>query len=173
MIISPKEAITRLGIRLRERRARSQTEDDAPQSAYITDEDLVSISDYEAIVADTIDLLRLENEQLASGNSARVAQFFRRKQELLRLLSLRQMAVEPYIRAGSPETQALKDLLRVLQEELHTNANLLAGMATASHAILSEVDRIRKRQSLEGVYDKTGQLRRDLDIRENRALKKI
>lgn len=172
MIVSPREAISRLGVRLRERKARQEREE-VEDRVIVTDEDLANLDEFSGLVQETVDLLRLENDALRLADTGRVAAYFRRKQELLRLLSIRQPLIEPQLKIDRPDVHAAKDRLRELAAELRLNANLLAGVAAASHTILSEVDRIRKRQSLEGIYDKTGRLRTDLGTGEKHSLRKI
>lgn len=172
MIVSPREAISRLGIRLRERKARQEHEE-VEERAIVTDEDLANLDEFSGLVQEAVDLLRLENDALRLADTGRVAAYFRRKQELLRLLSIRQPLIEPQLKLDREDVHEAKVRLRALAEELRLNANLLAGVAAASHTILSEVDRIRKRQSLEGVYDKTGRLRKDLTGGDKHSLRKI
>lgn len=174
MKISPRAAISRLGERLRQRREekRNRLEERAREPVPL-DEDLDNISVFGSLLDETIALIDLENRALETGETARVALYFKRKEELLGLLSVHEASVAGFIRGDHPEAHAIKEKLRQLSAELKINANLLSGVATASHTILAEVDRIRKRQSLEGVYDKDGQLRKDLQLRDPRPLKKI
>ena len=58
------------------------------------------------------------------------------------------------MRGGPGRTRAAVERMKLWE-----NGRLLKGMAEASRAILDEVDRVRSRQSLHGLYDKTGQLR--------------
>ncbi|WP_411839724.1 hypothetical protein [Paracoccus sp. ME4] len=157
---------------MRERKARQEHED-AGERAIVTDEDLSNLDEFSGLVQETVDLLRLENDALRLADTGRVAAYFRRKQELLRLLTIRQPMIEPQLKLDREDIHAVKVRLRALAEELRLNANLIAGVAAASHTILSEVDRIRKRQSLEGVYDKTGRLRKDLTGGDKHSLRKI
>lgn len=174
MTISPRAAISRLGQRLRQlNENRRSRKEDPPREPVPLDENLEAIQEFEGLLDETIALIDLENRALEAGETARVAMYFKRKEELLGLLSLREGAVAAFIRGEHPDNYAIKEKLRLLSGELKTNANLLSGVASASHTILAEVDRIRKRQSLEGVYDKDGLLRKDLQSRDPRPIKKI
>ena len=172
MKIFPREALSRLGERLRQLRDERRQQERAPEPLAV-DEDLNNILIFEASLDETIALINLENRALEAGETARVALYFNRKEELLRLLSVQEASVAQLIRSEHPEALRIKEKLRRLSAELKDNANLLTGVASASHSILAEIDRIRKRQSLEGVYDKDGQLRKDLQQRDPRPLRKI
>lgn len=157
MKISPSGAISRLGIRLRERRNRS-----GGGRVALTDTDDDNISKFETLIADAIFVLEQENDALVEGDVQRVAGFFESKSELLKTLELRQPVIEPFLREDIPEISVLKDLISDLSVQLKRNGQLLEGMADASRSIISEVERVRKRQGLEGLYDKTGQLRENI-----------
>lgn len=172
MMISPRAALSRLGERLRQRRDERRNQERAPEPVTV-DEDLNNISIFESTLDEAIALINLENRALEAGETARVALYFKRKEEVLRLLSVQEAPVMAFVRSDHPEAHAIKEKLRRLSHELKANANLLSGVASASHTILAEIDRIRKRQSLEGVYDKDGLLRKDLQSRDHRPLKKI
>lgn len=154
MKISPSGAISRLGIRLRERRNRSTGDRIA-----LTDTDGDNISGFEKLISDAIFVLEQENDALVEGDVEKVAGFFRSKSEVLKTLELRQPVIEPFLREDIPEVATLRSLISDLSVQLKKNGQLLEGVAEASRSIVSEVERVRKRQGLEGLYDKTGRLR--------------
>ena len=158
MIGVPKtSALSRLGMRLGERKAR-----DGEEGAGLTDEDEGNIAEFEKILSSTLDFLRKENGALEDRDVDRVASYFDEKARLLETLERRQPAVEPFLSVDVPAVGQLRKLIRDLADQLETNERLLRGMADASRTILVEVEHLRTRQSLKGVYDKTGQLRGDV-----------
>ncbi|WP_134680630.1 hypothetical protein [Paracoccus ravus] len=167
--ITASSAISRLGQRLGERRRRRS---EGAHPAFTSD-DLQNISDFEKLVEDTIRLLNLENDGLASGNVLRVAECYEAKSGLLRELTLKQPVIEPFLKEDVPELTRLRELLRQLAENLRRNGELLSAMAAASRSILSEIDHIRRRQSLDGIYDKSGQRRPGMGPRPNATGQKL
>lgn len=169
MKVPPTSALSRLGLRFGERRQREQGGERPP----LTTDDETNISEFAALVSRTIALLAIENEALVSGSVTGVSECFEEKSHLLRELTLRQPLVEPFLKEETPVILDLRVLVRDLAESLRRNGDLLKGMAEASTTILSEVDRIRRRQSLDGIYDKTGQKRHGLGTSSGRIFKNL
>ena len=169
MKVSASQAISRLGARLRERRRRASQGERPP----LTGDDEQNISEFTRIVDSTIQLLAIENDALRAGDVTRVAECFDAKSQLLKDLTLRQPVVEPCLKEDMEEIADLKLRIRKLAESLDQNGVLLQGMASASRAIISEVEHIRRRQSLDGVYDKTGQKRQGLGPSKGRFASKV
>jgi hypothetical protein len=169
MKIPAAGAISKLGIRLRDRRRRSSDGEDPA----LTQDDEQNIEKFEKLVVETNALLDRENDALSKGDVSKVAEFFQTKQNLLKSLELRQPVVEPFLRKKVPEIDSLRGQVRALSENLQRNGELLEGMAQASTSIVSEVERLRRRQGLEGLYDKSGQLRTDVMIEGRRIQKNL
>lgn len=169
MKVSPSAAISRLGLRFGERRRRAQDGERPP----LTADDENNISDFSRIVESTIRLLEVENEALRDGNVTRVSECYEEKARLLRELTLKQPVVEPFLTEATPQILDLRTLISQLSDSLSRNGDLLKGMAEASSSILSEVDHIRKRQSLEGIYDKTGQRRQGMVTSGGKIVKNL
>ncbi|WP_374434194.1 hypothetical protein [Tabrizicola sp.] len=153
MTLKTEPVTSRLGLRLRARRHAGG------ETASLTEEDHDNLHRFEALLSRTLDLLGAENAALDLGDIAAVAGLYEEKAQLLKSLELHQPCVEPFLREAGDHTARLRDLIRDLSDLLEKNGRLLKGMAEASRAILDEVDRVRSRQSLHGLYDKTGQLR--------------
>lgn len=160
--IPPTSALSRLGMRLGERKARS-----GPDDTGLTQEDEDNIRNFEGLLSDTLGLLRKENEALVDKDIAAVASYFGQKAKLLESLERKQPAVEPFLAVDVPAVAQLRKLVRDLAGQLELNETLLRGMADASRTILSEIEHLRSRQSLKGVYDKTGQLRGDVNLKSS------
>jgi len=169
MKILPTGAISRLGIRLSERRRRSQ----AGENPALTETDYDNITEFEKLIGGAIKILELENEALERGDARGVADLFESKTRLLNDLTIRQPVIEPFLKEDVSEIAALRGLIRELAEHLHRNSELLQGMATASRTMISEIERMRKRQSLDGIYDKTGQRLPGMDKKAGRVVKNL
>jgi hypothetical protein len=152
--IPPTSPLSRLGLRLSERRARKKD----PNTG-LTSEDESNIESFEAILTSTLDLLRQENDALQKRDIAKVTSFFEEKARLLETLEIKQPVVEPFLKLDVPAVQQLRALIRELAEQIKLNERMLHGMAQASRTILTEVEHLRTRQSLQGIYTKSGQLR--------------
>lgn len=139
----------------------------------MTSLDEENVADFESLVANAIRLLERENDALVAGDVAAVAGFHEAKSQLLRELTLKQPVIEPFLRSEAEPMVSLRDLVRELAAQLRKNGELLAGMASASRSIQSEVERVLERQSLNGVYDKTGQVRRDMNRRDGKIVKNL
>jgi len=98
-------------------------------------------------------------DPLVPGDIAAVAGLYDEKARLLKTLELHQPRIEPFLREGGEPVAALRGLIRDLADQIQVNGRLLKGMAEASRSILGEIERTRSRQSLRGLYDKSGQLR--------------
>lgn len=169
MEVGPSSAISRLGARLGERRRRARDGERPP----LTRDDEENIGSFSRIIEQTIALLGVENDALAAGDVGKVADCYEAKSRLLKDLTLRQPVVEPFLKEDIPEIAGLRDLIGSLAESLKRNGELLEGMSNASRAIISEIETLRRRHSLEGVYDKTGQTRGRSDTSSGRFAKKI
>lgn len=154
MSMKPEPVMSRFGLRLRERRA------SGGGTPALTAEDRENVESFEQVLAQTLDILGSENDALLAGDIAAVAGLYEEKARLLKMLELHQPRIEPFLRDGGEAVTRLRDLIRDLADQLQVNGRLLKGMAEASRAILAEVDRTRSRESLRGLYDKSGQLRR-------------
>lgn len=151
--VTATSAISRLGLRFGERKRRSED----GENPALTSTDEGNIQDFSLLVQSAMDLLEIENEALLVGDARRVSACYEEKSRILRDLTFKQPVVEPFLRDETPEILALRAMIRDFAGLLQRNGELLEGMANASRTILAEVENIRKRQSLDGLYDKSGQ----------------
>lgn len=157
--VPPASALSRLGLRLSERKARQGS-----GTSGLTQEDEANLEEFETIVSNMIEFLRKEQDALAANDIGRVASYFEEKVKLLEAIERRQPVVEPFLTADVPVAVQLRNLIKELSEQIATNERLLRGMAEASRTIVNEIEHLRNRQSLKGVYDKSGQLRGDVSV---------
>lgn len=166
MALKAEPVLSRLGIRLRARRHAGGG------ASALTPEDQENLGSFERVLSRTLDLLAAENEALQLGDIATVARLYDEKAQLMKRLELHQPRIEPFLRDEGEHLATLRDLIRELADQLQLNGRLLKGMAEASRAIMDEVDRVRTRQSLHGLYDRTGQLLPTVGVEAN-DLRKI
>lgn len=169
MKVLPSGAISRLSLRIGERRQKKKE----GQSGRMTSMDEENVSDFDNLITAGIKLLDLENDALNTGDIARVAEFYDRKNELLINLAQKQPLVEPFLKEETDQVKALCEKIRSLAQKLQENGKLLEGMSNASRTVVNEVERLRRRQSLDGMYDKTGQLIRGLNKISGKFTKNI
>ncbi|SDG92741.1 hypothetical protein [Alloyangia pacifica] len=101
-------------------------------------------------------LLRDEIAAIGRGELARVEELFPRKQELLAEIEAAFAEPDVLLEGDDPAAARLRDSLAGLRELIHSDLALLRRMTEATGAVAKEIDRIRERQSLRGVYDKDG-----------------
>lgn len=154
MIIPPLPAISRLASRFHERRARAAMGERPP----LTSDDEENIVNFSIIVKELTQLLEEENSALRHADMVQVINLFPQKEVLLKRLENSQPVVEPFIRDSAEITMALREHLRILAQQIQTNAVLLSAMAEASRSIRLEMDRVRERHSLKGMYGNKGQV---------------
>ena len=153
MPLKTEPVMSRLGLRLRARRHAGDS------ASTLTAEDRENLETFEQVLARMLGLLGAEKEARMAGDNAAVAGLYEEKARLLKKLELHQPVIEPFLREGGPHVASLRDLIKDLADQLQINGRLLKGVAEASRAILDEVERARNRQSLRGLYDKSGHLR--------------
>lgn len=155
MKIGAPAALSRIAARFQERRNRAALGERPP----LTTDDEQNIADFSTTAVNLIQLLLEENEALRHADVAKVADLFPQKQELLQRIEIRQPVIEPFLRESAEVTEALRLRIRELAGAIEENSRLLASMAEAAQSLRGELDRVRERHSLKGMYDKSGQTR--------------
>ena len=161
MKISPTSAISRLSVRFGERRRQDRPDAEAEPEDAPSDEE-VRIRDFSLLVLRVSALLDEEHDAYRAGDVMKVSGYAERKTELLEELLRGQSSVEHLLAGDVAGAQELRGHVHDLSERINRNADMLRGMTDASLTIISEVDRIRRGQSLDGVYDKTGNRRAEM-----------
>ena len=167
--VSPPGTASRLGIRLRQRKSLTAGDDDPGMTA--VDED--NLARFGDLIREAVVLLEEENQALEAGDVAQVAARFEAKKEILKSLELQQPVVEPFLASKGVRASDLREIIARLSAVLKRNSELLDGMAAASRTIIKEVERIRSRNSLDGLYDKSGQLRQEAQAPTQRIETKL
>ena len=101
-------------------------------------------------------LLRDEIAAIGQGQLARVEELYPRKTELLGEIETAFGSAEKYLGRDDPQSQKLRKKLDDLRDLIHTDLALLKRMTQATGDVAREIERIRDRQSLRGLYDRDG-----------------
>ncbi|OWU83196.1 hypothetical protein ATO6_20365 [Oceanicola sp. 22II-s10i] len=106
-------------------------------------------------------LLRDEIAAIGQGNLARVESLYPRKTELLAEIEKVFADPEHLLAGDGAQAQRLRARLEALNELIHSDLTLLQRMTEATGAVAREIERIRERHSLEGLYDRDGTTGKD------------
>ncbi|MCR8550503.1 hypothetical protein M4578_21995 [Salipiger sp. P9] len=101
-------------------------------------------------------LLRDEIAAIGQGQLARVEELFPRKQELLAEIETAFADAEHLFTEESAAAEKLRRKLSDLRDLIQTDLSMLRRMTDATSAVAREIDRIRDRQSLSGLYERDG-----------------
>lgn len=114
-------------------------------------------------------LLRDEIAAIGQGQLARVEELYPRKAELLGEIEAGFGQPENFLAGQDPAAVALRGKLEELRGLIRTDLQLLQRMTEATGAVAKEIDRIRDRQSLRGLYDRGGSTR-TMDVTQPQRL---
>lgn len=101
-------------------------------------------------------LLRDEIAAIGQGQLARVDELYPRKAELLGEIEAGFGTDENFFAGADPAAETLRRKLEDLRGLIQADLSLLQRMTEATGAVAQEIDRIRDRQSLRGLYDREG-----------------
>lgn len=146
---------TRMMRRLATRRALGAG--DVPPEALMTEEDEDNLTVFEADVAAVTEVLEEEVAAIRAGRIDAVTDLYPRKAELLKRIELLMPVVEPFLRARIESDAALHARLGALKAAVEADGALLERISGATTTIVREIDKIRDRHSLNGLYSKRGE----------------
>ncbi len=133
--------------------ARRETSASGP---VLTEEDDANLAAFEANIDATLDLLHDEIAAVEAGHLDRVTELYDRKADLLKRIELKIPVVEPFLAAAVDAAPALREKVRRLKGAVQENSVLLSRMSEATRDIVREIEKIRNRHSLDGLYGKSG-----------------
>ena len=128
-----------------------------PDSAVMTEEDGRTLAGFEADLVAVTDLLHAEIDAIGAGALETVTELYDRKAELLKRIELKMPVVEPFLRDRLDAPGALRDRVAAFRDAVEEDSLLLERMSQATAAIMREIEKIRDRHSLNGLYGKRGQ----------------
>ena len=123
----------------------------------LTEEDRRNLSEYAAKLDDPTSVLRDEITAIGEGRLDAVNAFYPRKAELLKWLELRAPTVEPFLRQPLAREHDLPGKLATFKTALQEDGDLLKRMAGVAASITREIEKVVNRDSLDGLYGKSGE----------------
>jgi hypothetical protein len=146
--------LSRFTRRISARRARAAAGDRG--GMVMTEEDSRNMASFEADAAAATELLAREVAAIRAGNLEAVAEIYERKAALLKRIELLMPVVEPFLKARLEQDEGLKARLGALNDAVQEDSVLLERMTAATSEILRDLEKIRDRHSLNGLYGKSG-----------------
>lgn len=125
--------------------------------AVLTPEDLANLDGFVAKVSEAVTLLNQEIAAIGDGRLGVVSELFDQKAAILKWLELRMPLVEPFLKHPEAQARQLPGRLAELQQAVAEDSALLSRMATAAGTIVREIEKATNRNSLNGLYGKSGQ----------------
>ncbi|WP_163851545.1 hypothetical protein [Pseudooceanicola aestuarii] len=110
----------------------------------------------EALIDRLARVLRDEIAAIGQGNLAEIEVQFPRKQQLLAEVEAAFADPAPLLEGDSPRAERLRAKLSELRDLLHQDMDILRRMTEATASVAREIERIRDRHSLRGLYDRDG-----------------
>ncbi|MFC2970553.1 hypothetical protein [Acidimangrovimonas pyrenivorans] len=128
----------------------------APAEA-MTDEDRQGLAAFESDIVAVTELLQDEIAAIGAGDLDRVGGLYERKAELLKRIELRMPVVELFLRDRLAGDDPLRARFAAFRAAVEEDSALLDRMSQATAEIVREIEKIRDRHSLNGLYGKSGQ----------------
>ncbi|WGT51737.1 hypothetical protein [Thioclava nitratireducens] len=138
------------------KRMQARRDDISADGPVLTEEDDANLAAFEANIDATLDLLHEEIAAVEAGHLDRVTELYDRKADLLKRIELKIPVIEPFLEASEHAAPALREKLRQLKVAVQDNSVLLSRMSEATRDIVREIEKIRNRHSLDGLYGKSG-----------------
>lgn len=137
--------------RMAERRALMQKENNnlAP-----TEDDKNNMKVFVEAVDNMCEILDKENKSIKSGNLDIVTELYEQKKEGLSIIEGKSDIVSDFLK--HKDFSDVEPKLRRLNELVQENGVLLERMSAAASSIASQIKKVRDRNTLDGVYQKTG-----------------
>lgn len=138
------------------KRMQARRDDISADGPVLTEEDDANLAAFEANIDATLDLLHEEIAAVDAGHLDRVTELYDRKADLLKRIELKIPVIEPFLEASEHAAPTLREKLRQLKVAVQDNSVLLSRMSDATRDIVREIEKIRNRHSLDGLYGKSG-----------------
>ncbi|WP_127900758.1 hypothetical protein [Solirhodobacter olei] len=125
-------------------------------TAVMTEEDRRNIANFEADAGAVTALLRREVAAIQAGKLDAVTELYEQKTALLKRMEVLMPVVEPFLKVRLAEDEALRERLAALNAAVQEDSALLERMSSATSQIVGDLEKIRDRHSLKGLYGKSG-----------------
>jgi hypothetical protein len=123
----------------------------------LTAEDEQNLDAYVTKIKETVTILRKEMDAVKEGELEAVSNLFDEKSRVLKWLELRTPLVEPFLNHEFAQKLNIKGHLIELRKYIEEDGAMLSRMAIAARTVLREIEKINNRNTLGGVYGKSGQ----------------
>ena len=123
----------------------------------LTEEDQKNLKDYATKLDEAISLIRQEIASIVQGDLGAVNELYAQKAELLKWLELRAPTVEPFLGQPVAQEHDLPGKLATFKSVLQEDGDLLKRMAGVAASITREIEKVINRDSLDGLYGKSGE----------------
>jgi hypothetical protein len=123
----------------------------------LTTEDHRNLGEYAAKLDEATALIREEIAAIIQGRLGVVNEFYAQKAELLKWLELRAPTVEPFLTKPVAQEHGLPGKLATFKTVLQEDGDLLKRMANVAASISREIEKVMNRDSLDGIYGKSGE----------------
>lgn len=145
---------SRFRARIEARRARAAA--GIPAGPVPTAEDDRNLADFEADTVAVTELLQSEIAAIRAGKLDLVTELYPRKAALLKRIELLLPVVEPFLKDKVRRDARLAEGLAALKRAVQEDSALLERMSVATGEIVRDIEKIRDRHSLNGLYGKSG-----------------
>ncbi|MFC6639679.1 flagellar biosynthesis protein FlgI [Sulfitobacter sp. JBTF-M27] len=123
----------------------------------LTAEDEQNLDAYVIKIKETVTILRKEMNAIKEGELEAVSNLFDEKSRVLKWLELRTPLVEPFLNHEFAQKLNIKGHLIELRKYIEEDGAMLSRMAVAARTVLREIEKINNRNTLGGVYGKSGE----------------
>ena len=119
-----------------------------------TEDDKKQMSLFLEAIDNMCDILKKENTSIKSGNIDIVTELYEMKKEGLSIIEQKSALLDNHIKKKTfPECE---EKIIKLNELVQENGVLLERMSAAASSIASQIQKIRDKNTLNGIYEKTG-----------------
>lgn len=145
---------TRFRRRIAERRARAAA--GLGEGPLPSEEDDRNLASFQEDAREVTALLREEIAAIHAGRLDSVTALFPRKAALLKRIELLMPVVEPFLKEQLRSDRALADRLSEMKAAVREDCELIERMSLALADVIRDIEKIRNRHSLDGIYEKSG-----------------
>lgn len=122
-----------------------------------TSEDIQNIVEFSRRLDAATEILSEEVAAINEGRLDAVSDLFEKKAAALKWLEIRMPVIEPFLDHEIVATTKLQEKLTNLRQVATEDSELLERMAIAARTIVREMEKASSRNSLDGLYGKSGQ----------------
>lgn len=123
----------------------------------MTEEDQINLDEFGNNLRRVLDVLAAEIAAITQGELEEVSGLYETKARLLKWLELRLPLIEPFAKRDTAQMGDLREDLIKLRTLSTESSELLSRMSVAARAVINEIQKITDRNSLSGLYGKSGQ----------------